>query len=225
MNYFKTNILTLSAIILLISSCGPNLESDTAKTSYAIGQRMGMNLSQQEIEIDVDSYILGLKDALGKKESRIPEAEMMAAVQRMSGKMQGKAGQMNTKNLEEGNTYLENNKKKAGVMVTKSGLQFRILKKGAGVMPKISDSVKVHYRGTTLDGKEFDSSYKRNMPAEFPLSGVIPGWQEGLQLMNAGSKFEFTIPSNLAYGPRGTNNIPGNSVLIFEVELLDVKKK
>ena len=124
-----------------------------------------------------------------------------------------------------GEAFLAENKKKEGVMTTASGLQYKILKEGTGEKPKATDTVKVHYRGTTLDGKEFDSSYKRNEPATFPLNGVIKGWTEGLQLMKAGSKFEFVIPSELAYGKPGhPPSIPPDATLIFEVELLDIEK-
>ncbi len=128
-------------------------------------------------------------------------------------------------NSKIGEEYLQKNKGKEGIKVTKSGLQYKVLKEGAGIIPKATDVVKVHYRGTLIDGTEFDSSYKRNQPAEFQLNQVIPGWTEGLQLMKVGSKYQLTIPSNLAYGERGNQGIPGNSVLIFEVELLDVKQK
>jgi len=125
--------------------------------------------------------------------------------------------------MKKGEEYLKKNKEKAGVKTTASGLQYRVLKEGAGISPVATSKVKVHYKGTLIDGTEFDSSYKRNQPAEFQLNQVIPGWTEGLQLMKVGSKYELTIPSSLAYGDRDNQSIPGNSVLIFEVELLEVK--
>ena len=127
--------------------------------------------------------------------------------------------------LEDGQTYLKENAKKEGVHTTASGLQYKVLKEGTGKSPKSTDTVLVHYRGTLLNGKEFDSSYKRNEPIEFPLNGVIPGWTEGVQLMKEGAKYQFVIPSNLAYGRRGTPGGPigPDETLIFEVELLKVR--
>ena len=128
-------------------------------------------------------------------------------------------------NTEKGEAYLAANAKKEGVKVTASGLQYKVLKEGAGKSPQATDTVEVHYKGTLLDGTEFDSSYKRGETATFPLNRVIPGWTEGVQLMKVGSKFQFTIPSKLAYGERGTPGgpIPGNATLIFEVELVSIK--
>ncbi len=127
--------------------------------------------------------------------------------------------------LEKGEAFLKENSTKEGVKTTASGLQYKVLKEGTGKIPKATDNVQVHYRGTLLDGTEFDSSIKRGEPAEFPLNRVIPGWTEGVQLMKEGSKYQFTIPSKLAYGERGTPGgpIPPNATLIFEVELISIR--
>ena len=127
--------------------------------------------------------------------------------------------------LEKGEAFLKENAKKEGVKTTASGLQYKVLKEGEGKSPKATDTVKVHYKGTLIDGTEFDSSYKRGEPIEFPLNGVIPGWTEGVQLMKEGAKYQFTIPSKIGYGERGTPGgpIPPNATLIFEVELIQVK--
>ncbi len=135
---------------------------------------------------------------------------------------QDDAKSASAENIKKGQSFLDANKKKDGVKVTASGLQYKVITKGEGVKPKATDKVKVHYRGTLINGKEFDSSYKRNQPAEFGLNQVIKGWTEGLQLMNVGSKYEFYIPSGLAYGPNGPPSIGPDQTLIFTVELLDI---
>jgi FKBP-type peptidyl-prolyl cis-trans isomerase FkpA len=148
-------------------------------------------------------------------------AEVMANFKK---EMEGKMAEAGTKSKKVGEDFLAGNKSKEGVKTTPSGLQYKVLKEGKGAKPKATDVVKVHYRGTLVDGTEFDSSYKRGEPIEFPLNGVIKGWTEGVQLMTPGSKYQFFIPSELAYGEEGRPpTIPGNSALIFEVELIEVK--
>jgi len=138
--------------------------------------------------------------------------------------MMEKQGKLSKETLEAGAKFLEENKKKSGIKTTASGLQYEVLKEGPGPIPKESDTVKVHYRGTLIDGSEFDSSYKRNAPAEFSVAGVIKGWTEALKMMKVGSKWKLYVPSELAYGPQDSPGIPANSVLIFEVELLEIVK-
>jgi FKBP-type peptidyl-prolyl cis-trans isomerase FklB len=193
------------------------------KASYAIGIDIGMNFKKQNMDLNPDAMAAGARDALaGKPQLSSGEVrEVMTQWQKDFGEKQ-KA--MATKNQAEGEKFLEENKKKDGVKTTASGLQYKSIKEGTGPQPKATDTVTVNYRGTLIDGTEFDSSYKRGQPTTFPLNGVIKGWTEGLQLMKQGSKYQFVIPSNLAYGDRAVGGEIGpNSTLIFEVELLDIK--
>jgi FKBP-type peptidyl-prolyl cis-trans isomerase FklB len=193
------------------------------KASYAIGIDIGMNFKKQNLDLNPDALAAGAKDALAGKPQLSPNEirEVMTQMQKEFGEKQ-KA--MATKNQAEGEKFLAENKKKDGVKTTASGLQYKSIKEGTGPQPKATDTVTVNYRGTLIDGTEFDSSYKRGEPATFPLNGVIKGWTEGLQLMKKGSKYQFVIPPNLAYADRAVGaEIGPNSTLIFEVELLDIK--
>ncbi|QDK46135.1 hypothetical protein DOM22_13670 [Bdellovibrio sp. ZAP7] len=199
------------------------LDTDIKKASYAIGQQIGGNLKQQNIDFDSDALAQALKDASAGKNEMTKE-DMQAAMmklQEMAMKKQQEAAETNAK---AGKDYLEKNKTAAGVKTTASGLQYIIEKEGTGAQPKKEDVVKVHYKGTLTNGEQFDSSYDRGQPAEFPVGGVIPGWTEALQLMKVGSKAKLFIPPELAYGPSGRPGIPPNSVLVFEVELMDIVK-
>ena len=220
--------LTLVSIFAL-SGCtksgGKELKTDKDKISYAIGQQIGKSFKAQNLDVDSDVLRDSINDATSGKESRLKPEEMQAAMERMTKSMMEKESGEGKKNLEAGEKFLAENKKKAGVTTTASGLQYEVITKGKGPSPKATDEVKVHYKGTLLDGTEFDSSYSRNQPAEFPLNGVIRGWTEGLQLMNKGAKYKFYIPAALAYGEHGRPSIPANSVLTFEVELLEIKGK
>ncbi|MGD1043801.1 MAG: FKBP-type peptidyl-prolyl cis-trans isomerase [Bacteroidota bacterium] len=198
------------------------------KTSYSIGVNVGkdlkMKMKMQELNIDPAFLLLGIRDAVNGSKTVMSDKEMeatlMAFQQEMMGKMQAKA----EKNKKEGETFLAANKKKDGVITLPSGLQYKILKSGTGAKPTASQTVKCNYRGTLIDGTEFDSSYKRGEPAEFPVGGVIKGWIEALQLMSVGSKWQLFIPSDLAYGPNGAGQMIGpNATLIFDIELLSIK--
>lgn len=219
----------------------PALKTPVEKYSYMLGTDFGGMIVQnientvKNIGVPLDTIALkyGMQDVLQKRTKLLPEAELALIKKSFDSLMQTKqAAQMakmqntGSNNKQEGETFLAANKKKAGVTTTASGLQYEVIKKGSGPKPKATDKVKVHYVGKTLDGKEFDSSIKRGQPVEFPLSGVIPGWTEGLQLMNTGSKYRLFIPSNLAYGEQGApqGGIGPNSVLTFEVELLEILK-
>ncbi len=201
----------------------PQLKDQKDKVSYSIGLNIGFNLNRQNVQINPDVLTAGIKDAIAGKPQLTTDQvkEVMTAFEKDMQQKQKAAGE---KNASEGAKFIEENKKKEGVKTTASGLQYKAIKEGTGAQPKATDTVTVNYRGTLINGTEFDSSYKRGQPATFPLNGVIKGWTEGLQLMKVGSKYQFFVPPNLAYGERSVGpDIAPNSTLIFEVELLDAK--
>jgi FKBP-type peptidyl-prolyl cis-trans isomerase len=205
------------------------LKTEKEKISYSLGVEIGRSFKELKNEIDMDTLWNGFSDSIHGRELLMSEQEGRAVKQkfltRIQNQRKSKRENMSDDNKKEGMTFLLENKTKAGVITTKSGLQYIILRKGDGDKPKDTDQVKVHYRGTLLNGDEFDSSYKRGKPATFRLNAVIKGWQEGLQLMSPGSKYKFFIPSEMGYGERGAGNMIGpNATLIFEVELLDIVK-
>lgn len=206
----------------------PQLKDQKDKISYIIGMDIGGNLKKQSIEVDPDLLMRGLKDGLTGNKPLMEQAEMQSVMnafkQDMAKKMAEDTKKKAEKNKKEGEAFLEENKKKEGVKVTASGLQYKVITEGAGKTPKENDSVTVNYRGTFVDGTEFDSSYKRGQPATFPVKGVIKGWTEALQLMKEGSKWQLFIPSQLAYGESAPPQIGPNATLIFEVELISVKE-
>jgi FKBP-type peptidyl-prolyl cis-trans isomerase len=228
------NNLALALSVLALGACqgagGPGsatLESDDQKASYGIGLNMGSQLGAAESHIDLDALVAGLADGMAGNESRIPQDELQTLLQELSATIQAEeAARMEAEasdNAAAGEAFLAENASKDGVMVTESGLQYEVLRAGDGAMPTAEDRVSIHYKGTLLDGTPFDSSYDRGEPAVFPVSGVIPGFSEGLQLMTVGGQYRFYIPSDLAYGPQGSGAIIGpNATLIFEVELLEV---
>lgn len=223
--------LTVAALFvtstLAHSADAPKLESQQDKVSYSIGVDIGGTLKRQGIEIDPAKLIIGLKDAYTGGKIALTDEEIKTTMETFQKELIAKAAakrdEDGRKNKEAGEKFLADNKKKEGVKTTESGLQYKVSTEGKGAKPKESDTVKVHYRGTTIDGKEFDSSYKRNEPAEFPLAGVIKGWTEGLQLINVGSKAQFVIPAALAYGDQAPPEIGPGQTLVFDVELLEIK--
>ncbi len=228
----KTNNLKLKHLVLVVLlgamiSCLPakNPKSDVEKVSYAIGQQIGNNLKSQEVDVDIDMLAQSIKEAKEGKESRMTREEMQKAMMNMQKMRMDKRKKDGEANKKKGSDHLEKNKTSEGVKTLESGLQYKVVTEGKGVKPKETDVVKVHYKGTLISGKEFDSSYKRKKPAEFPVNGVIKGWTEALLLMSTGSKWQLTIPSDLAYGPSGRPGIPPNSVLLFDVELLEIVDK
>ena len=204
-------------------SCGASLTNDKSKVSYGIGMQFARDAKNRGMEIDLKAFAQAYDDVMSGKKARLTDDEIREAFQKVTEEMMKKQSAMADENLKKADEFLKKNEKKAGVKKTASGLQYRVITEGTGMMPRATDKVKVHYKGTLIDGTEFDSSYKRGQPAEFPLNQVIPGWTEGLQLMKVGSKYELVIPPALGYGDRGQQSIPGNSVLIFEVELLEAK--
>ena len=200
-----------------------DLTSKVDSASYAIGMQIGQNFAQQGLDtvMNIDLIIAGLKDQIAKEAKLdINQTDQIVNDFFMEQQKAASAGK-----LKEGEDFLKENGKREGVVTTASGLQYEVITMGTGPKPTISSTVKTHYRGTLLNGTEFDSSYKRNEPISFPLNGVIKGWTEGLQLMPVGSKFKFYIPYNLAYGERGAGQLIGPyETLIFEVELISIEK-
>jgi len=205
-------------------------EATPANVSYAYGTVIARQLKQMGLQVDTTELVKGMSDTLEGKEPRLTQAQaqkvLMAFQEQAMKEKEAGAATASVKNKEEGTAFLAKNGKREGVTTTKSGLQYEVLKKGDGAKPAATDTVKVHYHGTLLNGTVFDSSVERGEPTTFPLNGVIPGWTEGVQLMNVGSKFKFAIPSDLAYGDRGAGgDIGPGATLIFEVELLAIEGK
>ncbi|MCK4507874.1 MAG: FKBP-type peptidyl-prolyl cis-trans isomerase [Desulfuromonadales bacterium] len=209
----------------------PEVKLDTpqSRISYTIGVNIGQDFKTQKMDVDADVLLMGLKDSLAGKELRLTDEEMVAEIQTFQQEMQAKmAAEMESmvaKNQSEGEAFLAENAKQEGVVVTESGLQYKIIEAGEGDSPGAADVATVHYRGTLIDGTQFDSSYDRGQPATFPVGGVIAGWTEALQLMKPGAKWQLVIPAELAYGERGAGqDIGPNATLIFDVELISVEK-
>jgi len=205
----------------------PELKTFQDKLSYVLGREVGHGLSESPSKIDLDLFMRGIQDILGNRKSLVsPEdeekvkADFSAQMQAEQAKKQAAMADQNSKAEE---AFLSKNKSQKGVVTTATGLQYQVLKEGTGAAIKENDRVKVHYRGTLIDGTEFDSSYARNQPAVFDVAGVIPGWTEGLKLMKFGGKYRLWVPSKLAYGARGAGRAIGpNSLLIFDVEPLEI---
>jgi FKBP-type peptidyl-prolyl cis-trans isomerase len=236
-SFFKPLSFALAALVAssAVLAKGPELKTEEQKAAYIMGMRMGEEISrgfkQQGLEFDMNIVTAGILDAATGSEPKLSKEQIDATLESFGKKMQEKQKAMaaaheeemkkaGEKNDKEGKAFLKANAKKDGVKTTKSGLQYKILTEGKGPKPKATDTVTVNYRGSFIDGKEFDSSYTRGEPATFAINQVIAGWTEILQLMPEGSKWEVYIPSELAYGPGGSGPIGPNSTLVFEVELL-----
>jgi len=242
MKFFKPTLIAVA--LLAVAGCqedakveekAPVLETEVQKQAYGLGASIGMymqrNLEEHDrLGLTLDKALIerGFIDSINDK-SVIEKEEIQALLTNLDTTMKAKQKELAAKESEEslavGQKFLDDNAKKEGVVVTESGIQYSVITAAEGDKPLATDTVKVHYKGTFLNGDTFDSSYDRGEPAVFPLNRVIKGWTEGVQLMSVGSKFKFTIPSDLAYGPNGNPpRIPGNSVLEFEIELLEIQK-
>lgn len=208
---------------------GKELDGKEDRISYSIGMDIGRNLKRQPFEVDPELLAQGIRDVFSGGKTLLTEEEQkqtLADLQKeLTAKQQEQVRRMMEKNRRDGEKFLAENGKREGVVTLPSGLQYKVLKAGTGPSPKLNDTVETNYRGTLLDGTEFDSSYKRGQTATFPVNGVIEGWKEALQKMKVGGKWQLFVPSKLAYGERGAGrDIGPNQALIFEVELLDIKK-
>jgi FKBP-type peptidyl-prolyl cis-trans isomerase FklB len=226
-HFMKSIIVSAIALSFTVNVFGEEkpaqLKDQKEKFSYAVGLNIGMNFKRQNVEVNPDLVLSGIKDGVfGKPQMTMDQIrETMVAFEKDMQQKQTEAGKKNQADAEK---FLAENKNKEGVKTTASGLQYKVLKEGNGAQPKSSDTVTVNYRGTLMDGTEFDSSYQRGQPASFPVGAVIKGWTEALQLMKVGSKYQLFIPPNLAYGEHAPSpQIPANALLIFEVELMDAK--
>ena len=220
--------MAISTVLSTAMAAAP-LETLDQRLSYIMGSNLAMQFKRDDVKFDNDAFALAFEEVMADKKHSLSDAEKSKSIQEIQKRIaevrEKKAAEKAEANIKIGKDYLEANAKKEGVVVTKSGLQYKEVKKGEGEIPTAGDKVKVHYKGTLIDGTEFDSSYKRGTPATFPVTGVIKGWIEALQLMNVGDKFELTIPSELAYGTRGSGaKIGPGATLLFDVELLEIVK-
>jgi FKBP-type peptidyl-prolyl cis-trans isomerase FklB len=219
----------IALVGLVLAGCDQQasveLKTPAQKASYGIGLNMGKSLAQEGMD-DLDSKAVaqGIEDAVGKKPQKLKDDELVAAFADLQKRAEERMTKMSAEAESAGKKFLEENGKKEGVVTTASGLQYQIIKKADGAQPKPTDVVTVHYEGKLIDGKVFDSSIERGSPIDLPVSGVIPGWVEGLQLMHVGEKVKLFIPANLAYGAQSPSPaIPANSVLVFDLELIAIK--
>ena len=225
----KQHLAAVALVSLVLAGCdsqtSAELKTPAQKASYGIGLNMGKSLAQEGMD-DLDSQAVaqGIEDAIGKKEQKLKDEELVEAFAFLQKRAEERMAALNDEAAKAGKKFLEDNAKRDGVKTTASGLQYEIVTKAEGAQPKATDVVSVHYEGRLTDGKVFDSSIQRGSPIDLPVSGVIPGWVEALQLMHVGEKAKLYIPSELAYGAQSPSPaIPANSVLVFDLELLSIK--
>jgi FKBP-type peptidyl-prolyl cis-trans isomerase len=230
-------VLAVTAMLSLLLGCSadqpaskaPEVKTFEQKIGYVFGREIGQSFRETPAKIDLDAFMLGIQDGLNQRPSLLSTEEEEKTKEEFSAKMQEEQSKRFAAQAEKNQTdeddFLAKNKSQPGVVTTASGLQYEVLQEGSGAAIQQTDRVKVHYRGSLLDGTEFDSSYSRNQPAVFDVGGIIPGWTEGLQLMKVGGKYRLWVPSKLAYGARGAGKVIGpNTLLVFEVEPLEVVK-
>jgi FKBP-type peptidyl-prolyl cis-trans isomerase FklB len=228
----RRSIWIIMTVIVFVSGQAWAAEEAAQKTpkeklSYTLGVNTGKNIKQQGVDIDPDTFAKGLKDAITGAKIMMTDEEMIQVItafqKDVMEKQAAKMKEAADKNKKDGDAFLAENKKKEGVKTLASGLQYKVIKNGKGKSPKTTDTVTANYRGTLINGTEFDSSYKRGEPVKFPVNGVIPGWTEALKMMKPGAKWQLFIPANLAYGERGASPVIGpNETLIFDIELLSI---
>jgi FKBP-type peptidyl-prolyl cis-trans isomerase FklB len=226
----KLQFFAVIGILFLVSQVTGQeklvLKNQKEKISYILGMDIGNNLKRQSIDVDTSILARGVKDAFSGSQPLLTEQDIRETMAAFQKEMMAKQEELAKKNKKEGEAFLAGNKKKEGVKILSSGLQYKVVKAGTGKKPKLTDTVTVNYRGTLINGTEFDSSLRRGQPASFQVNGVIPGWTEALQLMEEGAKWQLFIPSNLAYGERGAGrDIGPNATLIFDIELISIQEK
>ena len=215
---------SFNLITTMSSSSEYSLDTADQRVSYGIALNVGSNIARQGgVEIDLSAFLVGLQDGLSGARPRISEADLQAAFQGAQAKMEAASATGAAKQAEAGNKFLADNKARAGVVTTATGLQYEVLRAGTGATPTSDQTVEVHYHGTLIDGTVFDSSVARGETISFPVTGVIKGWVEALQLMQVGAKWKLFIPADLGYGNRAQGAIPAGSVLVFEVELIGIE--
>jgi FKBP-type peptidyl-prolyl cis-trans isomerase len=226
---FIINMLIMTGLATMIANAASkdDLKDQKKRFGYGLGANYARNLKQNNLDVDLDMFLQGMRDFLSG-ESLMSDQEIQSTTKEVGDVVRAQRNaeqeKVAQKNAAEGESFLEANKTKEGVKTLGSGMQYKVVQTGEGPIPTASDKVRVHYKGTFIDGKEFDSSYKRKQPATFNVTGVIKGWTEALQLMKVGSKWQLFIPSDLAYGNGGNRSIPPNSTLLFEVELLGIEE-
>jgi FKBP-type peptidyl-prolyl cis-trans isomerase FklB len=221
--YYKAGLAFLLLGATVVAQ-GAELKTEKQRFSYTLGFQVGADFKRKGIEIDPNTFAAAIADVAAGKKPALSQEQMQAALENYRQTMIARVQALAAENQKAGDAYREANRKKAGVKELPNGLQYKVLKEGSGKQPQPSDTVEVHYRGTLVDGREFDSSYNRKETVTFPLTGVIKGWQEILPLMKIGEKREVVIPPELAYGPNGSPPAIGpNSTLIFEIELIGIK--